>query len=258
MTPTRDNTIMDYDNYLQVVREMETFTTKELRESFTAGGFTKSDATFYRMLSRMVQENVIRRVRKNVYSMGGGKYMYRHTYSEEAIELASLLHERFTDLRFTILELFQLNSFANHLIGRNTIYVYAEKELFESVFDALKRAYPGSVLRNPTLDEYWDYWHDGMIILLPLISQFPTDKTVFWHECIEKFLVDIIADTVVFNSYFDYDLPYIFDNAFTIYSVNTASLMRYAKRRNADGKIRRIVAAVNERLALNDRPLIEL
>ncbi len=237
---------MDYDNYLQGVQGMETFTTKELRESFTAGGFTQSGATFYRMLSRMVQENVIRRVRKNVYSVGGGKYLYRHTYSDEAIEIAALLHERFTDLKFTILELFQLNSFANHLIGRNTIYVYAEKELFNSVFDALKQAYPGSVLRNPALGEYWDYWHDGMIILLPLISQSPTDKTVFWHECIEKLLVDIIADKVVFNSYMDYDLPYIFDNAFTIYSVNTSALMRYAKRRNADDKIRRIADKANE------------
>lgn len=232
---------MDYDRYLQGVRGMDTFTSQQLRQSFSAGGFSQSDATFYRTVSRMVAENVLKRVQNNVYSLDTGKYFYRHIYSEEAIEIAELLHGKFSDLKFTILELFQLNSFANHLIGRNTIYVYAEKELMDSVFAALMQAYPGQVLRDPGLNEYWEYWHDGMIVLLPLISQSPADRMVFWHECIEKFLVDIIADPVVSNPYIDYDLPYIFDNAFSIYSVNKASLMRYAGRRHAVDRIKSIV-----------------
>lgn len=234
---------MDYNLCLQGVQNKQTFSKQDLKDSFRAAGYTLGDTAFTVELQKMVTGNYIVREKKNVYSLRTDKTFYRHIYSDEAIELATLLHNRFKGMKFTIFELEQLNRFVNHIIAQNVIYLYVEKDLIPYVFDFLYDKYIGHILLDPTNKEYRLYWNSNLIIVLPLITQYPADKMVYWHESLEKYLVDIVAERIIRSSFADGEYPRIFEQAFRFYQLNTASMMRYAKRRHADEKIKAILKA---------------
>ncbi|MCD8293748.1 MAG: hypothetical protein LUE27_00670 [Clostridia bacterium] len=249
---------MDYDRYLQGVREKDTFTKQDLRQSFIDAGYTLGTASFNNMLHKMVTENVIRRLQKNTYTLDTSKIFYRHIYTDEAIEIATWLHDQFEYLRFVIFETDQLNAFVNHLIAKNVIYVFVEKECLPYIFDVLYNRYQKHVLMDPSLEVLSLYIEMGSIIVLPLVKQYPADKMVFWHENLEKFFVEVVSDPAIMIAFSPGEYPRMFAHAFVTFRINKASLMRYARRRHAEGRIREIIGNVNDHLVLNGIPPIEL
>ncbi|MCD8293749.1 MAG: hypothetical protein LUE27_00675 [Clostridia bacterium] len=243
---------MDYDRYLQGVLGKDTFTKQDLRQSFIDAGYTLGNTSFTMELQKMVTENIIRRLQKNTYTLDTSKVFYRHIYTDEAIEIATWLHDQFKYLTFVIFELDQLNAFLNHLIARNVIYVFVEKECVSYIFEVLYEKYNRSVLRDPTLDMFGLYFDTNTIVVLPLVKQYPADKMVFWHENLEKFLVDSIAEPTIRTTFSSGEYPGMFRQAFESFRINKASLMRYARRRHADEKLRRIADMANIRGASID------
>ncbi len=232
---------IDYSKYLQGVQDNATFTKQDLIKSFRDGGYTLSEASFNKELKRMVINNHIKRERKNVYSLNTHKSFYRHLYSEFAIDVATIMRDKFCGFKFNIFELIQLNGFVNHMIGQNTVYLFTERAYMPFAFSELYDIYPGQVLLDPSLDIYRRYWCGDMIIILPLITQAPVDKMVYWHENIEKFLVDIVAEPLIRTSFADGEYTRIFRTAFEDYQINTSQLFRYAGRRHVDSELRDIL-----------------
>lgn len=243
----------DYSKYLQGVQNLDTFSKQDLKKSFIDGGYTLSDASFNLELRKMVTEKYIVREQKNVYSLQTDKLFYRHLYTVEAIEVATWLHNQFENLTFVIFEADQLNTFVNHLIARNVIYVFVEKECVPYIFEVLYERYQRNVLRDPSLDVFSLYFDANTIVVLPLVKQYPVDKMVFWHENLEKFLVDSVAEPTIRTTFSSGEYQRMFKHAFKTFQINIASLRRYAERRHAVEKIQSILdkARVNFRLTAN-------
>ena len=218
------------------------FSRDELLNSFRAGGYTLSSASFYKKVQEMLKAGEIIRVGRNVYCLPSEeKAIYEHLYSALSLEIADILIENYPYMDFSIFELVQLNDFVNHQIAHNVIYLSVDPEVTDFVFDTLKERYPGKVLLNPSVEFYHQYWTDNMIVLGKLITEAPKGQQAAWHTKLEKMLVDIMSEPLIQASVGESEYPTIYEDAFMRYLVDEGCMFRYAKRRNADKKIRKLI-----------------
>ena len=82
--------------YLTGINGKEQFTRKELLESFRLGGYSLSDAAFYKKIEELVRQGDLIRAGRNVYRIPAGKVLaYEHTYSDLAEEIANKVSEQY-------------------------------------------------------------------------------------------------------------------------------------------------------------------
>ena len=228
--------------YFDGIKNKTSFTRQDLLQSFRDGGFGLSYASFCKKLEVMIREGEIVRAGRNVYCFPkGDKVAYKHEYSDLANEVAMLVKEQYPLLKFSILELIQLNDFVNHQIAHNILFLSVEAEIMEFVFDTLKEQYPGKVLINPTPEIYHQYWSDNMIVIGKLTTEAPKGLAETWHTRLEKLLVDIVSEPLIPESLSESEYPNIYEDAFARYVVDESCLFRYAKRRKAERKIRKLI-----------------
>ena len=233
---------MSKTDYLRDLEGSSSFSRQEHLQSFRTGGYELSEASFSKELTKMVRSGEILRVGKNVYSFPRKDIaVYEHEYSALAVEVAALLREKFPLLDFSLLELIQLNDFVNHQIAHNIIFLSVEADIMDFVFEALKERYFGKVLINPTPQIYHQYWSDNMIVIVKLVTEAPKDHECPWHTGLEKFLVDIMAEPLLAETVIESEYPGIYEDALSRYICYENRLFRYAKRRRADEKIRRLI-----------------
>jgi hypothetical protein len=126
-----------------------------------------------------------------------------------------------------------LNEFMLHQPGRYYQLIEVDKDAMESVFYYLKdRNY--SVFMEPSEQLIRRYMIDEREpwIVKSLVSEAPTQlvngiPTV----TIEKLLVDIFCDPVIFNAQQGSEMNQIFSEAFEKYSISESKMLRYASRR---------------------------
>lgn len=126
----------------------------------------------------------------------------------------------------------------HHLSINNAIYVETNRDVVETVFGKLKDG-GKDVFRQPDAQFVYDYidLRKKCIIVKTLVSESPmmtVDGIVV--PTLEKLLVDIQADAD-----FDYlrgeESQNMFNQAFSLFSINVQRLMRYSRRRNLEQKI---------------------
>ena len=180
----------------------------------------------------MVQKGILARIGRGKFQLGSSKIYLPEIYRKEKIIYNKLIAE-FPFVDVCIWSTRILNEFMQHQSGSFQIIVEIEKEVTQSVFYFLKELnYP--VFIEPTeeiLEKYLPTDKEA-IIIKPLVSESPIQelrnvKTV----TIEKLLVDIFSDTVVFTSQQGAELSTIFNTAFEKYTVNQSKMLRYASRR---------------------------
>lgn len=203
-----------------------------------SNGCLLGEAGMRKRLQRLLKDGQIIRVGRNAYCIPqNGIRQYCHTYSDAATYIAKIMEDSFPLAEFAIFELTQLNEFVYHLLAHNVLFLSVENVVAEFVFETMKSNFPGKVLLMPTSETYHRYWYDGMIVINRLITEAPKDHSIRWHTPIEKLLVDLVADPLLCSSISESEYPLIFENAFARYAINKSRLLRYAKRRNAAGRI---------------------
>ena len=111
--------------------------------------------------------------------------------------------------------------------------VEVEKEATESVFFCLKDAKFQAVI-EPTHDliEKYISAEKDTIIVKPLVSEAPLQIIHgISSPTIEKLLVDIFCDDIIFAAQQGSEMATIYNEAFNKYSVYQDRLLRYANRR---------------------------
>ena len=202
----------------------------------TIEGVASDEAKAY-ALRKCLSENRIIRVAWNKYAVPNEKKVYNHHYSDEAIRVAGFLQENYAALSFQIFEMTQLNSFVNHLIAHNTIFVSVEYELMDFVFDAMKEEYPGRILLKPSVDEYYRYVQDDEIIMNRLPSGTPKGLNEAWKSRLEKILVDIAIDKFISRLVPPSELHNIFEGSYERYMIDRSTMIQYARRKGAAKKM---------------------
>ena len=120
-----------------------------------------------------------------------------------------------------------------HQPGRFYILVEVEKDATESVFYFLKEE-KLPVFIEPTIDIIEKYLFDSKetLIVKPLVTEAPLQKIEGINTItLEKMLVDIFCDNVIFAAQQGSELRTIYQEALTKYSVNENRMLRYANRR---------------------------
>lgn len=230
---------MGETDYLKKFNSSICFNRRELFNEMQTCLHGLTQASFKARLQSLLNQGVIARIGRNAYCVcGAHDRPYSYDYSREARDIAGHIADNHPFLDFRIFELIQFNEFLNHQIAHNTFFVSVEKGLGEFVFDSLKEIYPGKVLIYPTAEMYHQYWSEGMIVILALPTEAPRDRDNLWATCIEKLLVDAFCDKLILSAYPSEEKTTLFENAFSQYAVDESRLFRYARRRNAEARLR--------------------
>jgi len=121
-----------------------------------------------------------------------------------------------------------------HQPGRFYQLIEVEKDGMESLFYFLKDT-NRSVYLNPSPELIRRYIIDEKEpwIVKPLVSESPTQKiNGISSITIEKMLVDIFCDPIIFSAQQGSEMDQIFKEAFEKYTINESKMLRYAGRRS--------------------------
>lgn len=136
-----------------------------------------------------------------------------------------------------------LNEFMLHQPFRFYTILEVEKEVMESVFYALKEQ-GKEVFLDPSEDILNNYLVNASepIIIIRLTTEAPTQKiNKVVTQTIEKLLVDIYCDPVIFAAQQGSELKRIYQTVFDKYKVNNTKMFRYASRRNKRDEIKSFI-----------------
>lgn len=175
---------------------------------------------------------VLNRIGRGKFKIGEEKN-YIPEISSKVKTIYSKLKKKFPYLKFCIWHTSALNEFMLHQSGNFYVLVELEKEATQSVFYFLKEA-KYSVFIDPTndlLDKYLPPNKDSLIVK-PLVTEAPIQKVKGINTTsLEKILVDIFCDDVIFSAQQGSEMRTIFKEAFSKYTINENRMFRYADRR---------------------------
>lgn len=175
---------------------------------------------------------ILKRIGRGKFILGEGKYFIPEI-SSKIKTIYRKLKKEFPYLNICIWNTSALNEFMLHQPGRFYILIEVDREATQSVFSFLKDAQE-LVFIEPTNDLIEKYFpNEGVsLIVKPLVSEAPVQvlngvKT----SSLEKMLVDIFCDDVIFSAHQGSEMRTIFKEALNKYTINQSRMFRYADRR---------------------------
>lgn len=111
--------------------------------------------------------------------------------------------------------------------------IETERDISESVFQQVKD-FKKNVFHNPNKEIIQNYVYDqkDSIIVKPLVSESPLQEIENVKTAtLEKILVDLFCDTDLYVAYQGVERKRIFEEAFSQYTINEKTMLRYANRR---------------------------
>jgi hypothetical protein len=175
---------------------------------------------------------ILNRIGRGKFETGEGKN-YIPEITPKLKTIYSKLKKEFPYLKICIWHTSILNEFMLHQSGNFYVLVEVEKDATQSIFYFLKET-NYSVFIDPTndlLDKYLPVNKDS-IIVKSLVSEAPIQNIKGINTTsLEKMLVDIFCDNVIFSAQQGAEMRTIFKEAFTKYTINESRMYRYADRR---------------------------
>ena len=190
----------------------------------------------------MVQEGVLQRIGRGKFRLGESK-KYIPEISSATKSIFKKLKTEFPYSNFCVWNTSVLNEFMLHQPNRFFLLVETDKETTNSAFYFL-REIKKSVFIEPTKDILEKYLvnEKEALVIKPLISEAPTQNiNTVETATIEKMLVDIFCDDVIFSAQQAAEKRTIFKEAFSKYTINQSKLLRYANRRRKKEELNQFV-----------------
>lgn len=180
----------------------------------------------------LIDKGVLTRIGRGKFILGETK-IYFPEGSTKLKTVYNKLKKEFPYVEICIWNTSIINEFMIHQPGVFNFIIEAEKEVTHSLFYFLKEIkYP--VFVEPTsdiLDKYLPIDKEAFIIK-PLVSESPTQiVNGITTISIEKLLVDIFCDDIIFSAQQGAEMRTIFNEVFSKYTVNQSKMLRYANRR---------------------------
>lgn len=180
----------------------------------------------------LVQKGILDRFSKGKFRLGASKY-WQPEISSKMISLYNRLKKDFPYLKICIWGTSVINEFMIHQPGKSYLLIEVEKEAAEAVFFWLKDAkFPVAMEPSKDFIEKYLSQEKDTIVVKPLVSEAPLQ--ILQGICtprLEKLLVDIFCDEIIFASQQGAEMRAIFSEAINKYSLFSDRLLRYASRR---------------------------
>lgn len=192
----------------------------------------------------LVNKGILHRVRRGLYSLSESEGReYIPEISKSLKYLSGKIHNQFPFIDICIWSTKWLNEFMLHQPFRFYTIVEVERDVMESVFYALKEQ-GKEVFLDPSEDIINNYVVNASvpIIIARLTTEAPTQKVnKVVTQTIEKLLVDIYCDPIIFAAQQGAELKRIYQTVFDKYNVDTTKMLRYASRRNKRDEIKSFI-----------------
>lgn len=195
----------------------------------------------------LTKKHILFRLSRGIYSLYKKNPDYIPSIDNSLITLHEHIHQQFPFTDFCLWTTKWLNEFMLHQPGHFYTLLDVEKTAMESVFYFLKDQ-GNDVFLNPSeeiLDKYTIHIKNP-IIISRLTTEAPIQKTDNINTAtLEKIIVDIFTNPVLFSSFHGRELKRIFETAFEKYNINEFKIFRYASRRGKKKEIKEYLDKVN-------------
>jgi len=204
-----------------------------------------SDSALTWRIHDLVTRKVIEQVKLGIYTVSN-KELYKPTLSREFVRLSKIVVKEYSELEYCIWSTEWFNDFTRHQLGTFIFVIEVEKDFMEEVFNMYSEFQKYRVYFDPKKDIMERYVvSENSIVIKPLITRSPKQKITtdgkpfdeIYIPTLEKILIDVFSDTVLFYSIQGKEMDTLFENALKRYQVNFTKLISYARRRNKKDQI---------------------
>ncbi|MBH2003407.1 MAG: hypothetical protein I8H66_01855 [Sphingobacteriia bacterium] len=180
----------------------------------------------------MVQSGILSRIGRGKFTLGKGR-IFLPEFSAKIKTLFRDLQRQFPYLQICIWNTSVLNELMLHQPGRFYTLVEVDKEATQSVFYFLKETKKNIFLEpDAKILSLYASAEKETIIINSLVSEAPVQMIQgVVTTTIEKLLVDVFCDDVLFAAQQGREKETIFREAFEKYTINENKMLRYADRR---------------------------
>jgi hypothetical protein len=218
--------------------DINVFKTKDITEFYRSFDPELNKSTINWRVHHLVQKGVLERIGRGLFKLGQ-KNSFEPKISNREHAIAELIQKKFPYTDYSVWNTSIINQFMVHQPFQFLDMVEVEKEAASSVFNVLKEEGFSAFLK-PGKEIMDNYLQDAEhpVIIKPLITEAPLQEIKNIPTItIEKLLVDLFADDVIYSAYQGKELSTIYLEAFNAYTVNIKKLLRYADRRKQRPKL---------------------
>lgn len=191
-----------------------------------------NQATINWRVFRLVDMNILARIGRGRFILGETK-LYQPAVSVDLKRVFNKLKKEFPYAEICVWDTKILNEFMDHQPANFNYIIETEREVTQSFFHFLKDLnYP--VFIEPSAEILYNYLpaNKKAMIIKPLVSEAPTlNVNGIVSISIEKLLVDIFCDDIIFSAQQGTEMRTIFEEALSKYTININKMLRYANRR---------------------------
>jgi hypothetical protein len=224
----------------------DNFETKDIVEFYKTFEPDIKNTTIHWRIYSLIQNGIIRRIGRGKYTLKN-KPNYLPEIPKKLKAINSILKKNFPFSTYCLWSSFFLNEFTIHQSIKSFFLIEVEKDSVESIFHFLKdRKY--KVFIEPSREVFDNYalGESNFIIVKSLISEAPLQKIKNLSTVtLEKLLVDIFCDDIIFSAYQGNEMKTIFSEAYKKYSINENKLFRYTDRRGKKEQMKKYLKLIN-------------
>ena len=224
----------------------ESFKTKEIAVFFKTFEPNLSQTTINWRIYSLVKKGILKRIGRGKFTLGETKHFLPEITSEQK-SLQKKIKKEFPFLELCIWNTSWLNEFSIHQTNQYFQVIEVEKEVTQSIFIHLKEQ-KKNVFLEPTKEVFERYITDNkkVIIVKTLITEAPTLNIDNVNtSSLEKILVDIFCNEIIFSAYQGNEMKTIYKNVFSKYAINENKLLRYANRRGKKEELKNYLKLIN-------------
>lgn len=203
-------------------------------------GIKRSSLLWY--LFKLVEDKSLVRTARGVYAKAETKQGFAPQPIAEVKKVYSLLKANFPFAKLCVYQGDIISPLQHHLSSNRVVYVETERDAAETVFHFLREHGKEAYFRpdQKMIYRYVDM-NSRVVFVKNLVTEAPLQNVDDMPmPTLEKLLVDILRDADFFYLQGS-ESERIIDNAFSLYSVNTSRLFRYAQRRKVKAELSSII-----------------
>ena len=194
----------------------------------------------------LVQTGVLQRIGRGKFTLGEGKN-YIPEISQTTKNIFKKLKAEFPYTNLCVWSTSVINEFMLHQPNQFFVLIETDKETINAIFYFL-REIKKSVFIDPAKDilEKYVVNENEVFVVKPLVSEAPTQNINGVETAtIEKILVDIFCDDVIFSAQQGSEMRTIFKEVFEKYTINQSKMLRYADRRRKKEELNQFVKTIS-------------
>jgi hypothetical protein len=228
---------------VQHFRERDFFSREELYNFYKQFEPELNEYTFGWRIHNLKKKNIIKPLYKSIYTISS-RNLFIPEISKKVQKISHRIKSNFTGVTYNLWDTRWLMEFTRHQAAVHMIILETDKDIIESIFYLLKDKGFKNVFLKPDknlMEKYISEEYES-ILVKPIISRSPIQKiNKIPVATLEKILVDLFCDTVIFYPYEGVELVNIYSHAFEDYAINFSKLFTYARRRRREAQIKKFI-----------------